>query len=75
VGEHQFCVVSAIVGDVNLGPAELAIILVIVLVLFGGAKLPSLARSLGQAQKEFKRGLSEGITDDGDTLGKPENDV
>lgn len=73
--EHQFCVVSAIVGGVNLGPAELAIILVIVLVLFGGAKLPSLARSLGQAQKEFKRGLSEGVTGDGDTLGKPENDV
>lgn len=73
--EHQFCVASAIVGGVNLGPAELAIILVIVLVLFGGAKLPSLARSLGQAQKEFKRGLGEGVTDDGDTLGKPENDV
>ena len=34
--------------------------LVIVLLLFGGAKLPKLARSLGQAQKEFKDGLSEG---------------
>ena len=30
------------------------------LLLFGGAKLPKLARSLGQAQKEFKDGLSEG---------------
>ena len=44
----------------NLGPTELLIILVVILVLFGGAKLPQLARSLGQAQKEFKDGLSEG---------------
>ena len=43
----------------NLGPTELIIILGIVQVLFGGAKLPKLARSLGQAQKEFKQGLSD----------------
>jgi sec-independent protein translocase protein TatA len=36
------------------------IILVIVLILFGGSKLPQLARNLGQAQKEFKTGLDEG---------------
>jgi sec-independent protein translocase protein TatA len=47
---------------VNLGPAELGIVLVIILVLFGGAKLPKLARSLGQAQKEFKTGMDEGET-------------
>ena len=45
------------------GP-ELAIVLVIVLLVFGGSQLPKLARSLGQAQKEFKKGLSEGATDD-----------
>jgi sec-independent protein translocase protein TatA len=45
---------------VNLGPTELFIILLVVLVLFGGAKLPKLARSMGQAQTEFKRGLKEG---------------
>jgi sec-independent protein translocase protein TatA len=45
---------------VNLGPTELLIVLLVVLVLFGGAKLPKLARSMGQAQNEFKRGLSEG---------------
>lgn len=44
----------------SLGPPELLIILVLVLVLFGGAKLPKLARSLGQAQKEFKDGLADG---------------
>ena len=37
----------------DLGPQELIIILVIVLLLFGGAKLPGLARSLGQARREF----------------------
>jgi sec-independent protein translocase protein TatA len=50
----------------NLGPTELIIILLIVLLIFGGAKLPKLARSMGQAQKEFKKGVTEGAkeTDD-----------
>ena len=43
----------------GLGAPELLIILVVVLVLFGGAKLPKLARSLGQAQKEFKQGMED----------------
>ncbi|MFP3900658.1 MAG: twin-arginine translocase TatA/TatE family subunit [Acidimicrobiia bacterium] len=48
----------------NLGPPELIIILLVVLVLFGGAKLPKLARSMGQAQSEFKRGIKEGAKDE-----------
>ena len=48
----------------NLGAPELIIILLVVLVLFGGAKLPKLARSLGQAQKEFKKGTRTASTDD-----------
>lgn len=44
------------------GP-ELIIVLIIVLVLFGGAKLPQLARSIGEAQREFKRGMDEGKDD------------
>jgi sec-independent protein translocase protein TatA len=43
----------------NLGGGELIIVLLIVLVLFGGAKLPKLARSLGEAKKEFSHGLNE----------------
>ena len=43
----------------GLGAPELLIILVVILVLFGGAKLPKLARSLGQAQKEFKDGMDD----------------
>lgn len=46
----------------NLGPTELIIILVIVLVLFGSTRLPKLARSMGQASKEFKKGINEGDT-------------
>jgi sec-independent protein translocase protein TatA len=49
---------------VNLGAPELLIILVIVLLVFGGSKLPKLARSLGQAQKEFKDGVAEGGADE-----------
>jgi len=48
-----------------LGGPELGILLVIVLVLFGGSQLPKLARNLGKAQKEFKDGLDE--SKDGDS--------
>lgn len=48
----------------NLGGPELLIILALVLLIFGGAKLPKLARSLGQAQNEFKQGLKEGHNDE-----------
>ncbi|MGK2958573.1 MAG: Sec-independent protein translocase subunit TatA/TatB [Acidimicrobiales bacterium] len=44
----------------NIGPFELVIVLALVLLVFGGAKLPKLARSMGQAQREFKQGLAEG---------------
>jgi sec-independent protein translocase protein TatA len=42
------------------GGPELIIILVVVLVLFGGSQLPKLAKNLGKAQKEFKDGVGEG---------------
>ena len=38
-----------------------------VLVLFGGSQIPKLARNLGQAQKEFKKGLDQGSKDGEDT--------
>jgi sec-independent protein translocase protein TatA len=41
----------------DLGAPELLIILVVVLVIFGGAKLPKLARSLGEAQRELRKGF------------------
>ncbi len=48
----------------GVGP-EWIIVLVVILVLFGGSQLPKLARGLGSAQREFKKGLEEGA-DDGD---------
>lgn len=48
----------------NLGLPELGIVLLVVLVLFGGSKIPKLARSLGQAQKEFKAGLDDEAKDE-----------
>ena len=42
------------------------IMLLVILVLFGGAKLPKLARSLGQAQNEFRSGLRQGAQSEDD---------
>ena len=49
----------------NLGPTEMIVILLIVLLIFGGSKLPQLARSLGKAQSEFKKGSEEDATTTG----------
>jgi sec-independent protein translocase protein TatA len=50
----------------GLRPQELLIVLVIVLVLFGGKKLPELARNLGKAQRELRAGFDEGVKSDKD---------
>ncbi len=49
----------------SIGTSELLIILVLVLLVFGGTQLPKLARSLGQAQREFKSGISESESEAG----------
>lgn len=46
-------------GVMGLGAPELIVILVILLVLFGGSKLPSLAKGLGQSVKEFKKAAKD----------------
>ena len=51
--EWRYCV------HMDVGPTELIIILVIVMLLFGAQRLPKLARSIGQASKEFKDGVKE----------------
>ena len=47
----------------DIGFPELLVILVIALVLFGGGKLPQAARSMGEAFREFKKGMREGPED------------
>ena len=46
------------------GLPELVVIALIILLLFGGSKLPNLMRNLGRSTNEFKRGMSETTVDD-----------
>lgn len=43
---------------------DIVIVLAIIALLFGGAKLPKLARSLGSAKGEFEKGLREGAPEE-----------
>lgn len=43
----------------GLGPLEIGIILLLVVVLFGADKIPKLARSAGEAKKEFQKASME----------------
>ncbi len=43
----------------SVGPLELIVLLLVVLLLFGSTRLPKLARSMGEASKEFKKGISD----------------
>ncbi|MDY7081952.1 MAG: twin-arginine translocase TatA/TatE family subunit [Halobacteria archaeon] len=43
----------------GLGPLEIGIILLLIVVLFGADKIPQLARSAGEAQKEFEKAKME----------------
>jgi sec-independent protein translocase protein TatA len=52
-----------ILGGLVPGGSELLLVLAIVLLLFGGTKLPALARGLGQSVKEFKKASREGDDD------------
>ncbi len=47
----------------GIGLPEILIVLALVLLLFGSTQLPKLARSIGQAQKEFKKGMDDDGTD------------
>ena len=48
----------------NIGPWQLIIVIAVIALLFGGKKIPELARSLGKAKGEFKKGLAEGEKED-----------
>ncbi len=44
----------------GLGMGELIVVLVVVMVFFGGSRLPKLGSSLGEAINNFKKGMKEG---------------
>jgi sec-independent protein translocase protein TatA len=52
-----------------IGPWQIALIVAIVLLLFGGKKIPQLMRGLGSGVKEFKEGIKEG-----EDAAKPDKD-
>jgi sec-independent protein translocase protein TatA len=51
--------VTLAAGFFGLGGGELLLVFAILLLLFGGAKLPALAKGLGQSVKEFKKAAKE----------------
>lgn len=51
----------------GLGPWELLIVLAVVLLIFGGKRLPELARGLGKSVTNFKAGLNEEQTEETET--------
>lgn len=50
-----------------LGGGEWAVIIAAVVLVFGAAKLPQLARSIGASAKEFRKGLDEGAEEKDDS--------
>ena len=55
---------ALIPGIPTLGPIELIIALVVILLLFGAKRIPELARGLGSGVREFKAGTKEGQLED-----------
>ncbi len=53
------------------GEQGIIVLVVVALVLFGSTQIPKLARSLGSAQKEFKKGLEEGGSEEGKSAATP----
>lgn len=51
----------------GLGFQELLVVLIIILVLFGGKKIPELSKSIGEAIRELRKGVAGEIDDDAKT--------
>lgn len=52
-------ILNGLLAFLNLGPGELIAIVVVILLLFGGKKIPELMRGLGKGVKSFKQGMNE----------------
>jgi sec-independent protein translocase protein TatA len=55
----------------NIGPLELAVVLIIALVIFGPKRLPELGKSMGKGIREFKSSIAGEDEDDDDEERKP----
>ena len=55
----------------SIGPTELILIVLIVVLIFGAKKIPELGKSIGEGIKNFKKSINEGKGDDKDTTPKP----
>ena len=55
----------------HLGPMEIALIILVVVLLFGAKKIPELARSLGRASQEYKKAKADFLAE----VNKPAEDV
>ena len=58
-----------------MGLTEFLIIAAIVLLAFGGSRIPALLRSLGESKAEYKRGISGAEDQDADVLTPPKKDT
>ncbi len=56
-----------------IGAPEIIFIVLIVLLLFGGKKIPELMKGLGKGVKSFKEGMNE-VTKEDTSTNKPDND-
>ena len=54
------------------GPWQIVICIIVIALLFGGKKIPELARSLGKAKGEFKKGIAEGEKEEAEAAKPPE---
>ena len=55
-----------LLGILGFGTQELLLFMVIVIVIFGSARLPSLMRNLGRSANEFKAGMKDPVTEGDD---------
>jgi sec-independent protein translocase protein TatA len=69
---YNHSVIAGVLG--GLGTTELILIALVVLLLFGGRKIPELMRGIGKGIKSFKEGV-KGIEDDMNDAGKKDTDA
>lgn len=55
----------------NIGPLEIALVLIVALIVLGPKKLPDMGRSLGKGMREFKGAISGDSRDDADDAKAP----